>query len=87
MFGVYLLHGNQTFYVAFWYAVNLCIPTVTGPAMIVINAVAIIALFVFLTLLSVVIDAILVRPVTKLIMHSSLVQHVSHKVDGIWNFQ
>lgn len=87
MFGVYLLHGNQTFYVAFWYAVNLCIPTVTGPAMIAINAVAIIVLFIFLTLLSVVIDTVLVRPVTKLIMRSSLVQHVSYKVDSIWNFQ
>ena len=86
MFGVYLLHGNQTFFVAFWYAVNLCIPSVEGPAMIAIHAVAIVALFIVLTLLSVIINAVLVTPITRLIMRSSAVRRISHAIDDVWNF-
>lgn len=86
MFGVYLLHGNQTFYRAFWYAVNLCVPSVEGPVMIAVHAVAIIMLFISLTLLSVIINAVLVTPATKLIMRSSLVRRISSMVDNAWNF-
>ena len=86
MFGVYLLHGNQTFFVAFWYAVNLCIPWVDGPAMMAIHAVAIVVLFVVLTLLSVIINVVLVTPITGLIMRSSVVRRASRAIDDVWNF-
>lgn len=86
MFGVYLLHGNQIFYPAFWYAVNLCVPWVNGPAMIAIHAVAIVVLFVVLTLLSVIINVVLVTPITGLIMRSSVVRRVSRAIDDVWNF-
>ncbi len=86
MFGVYLLHGNQTFFVAFWYAVNLCIPYVEGPAMMAVHAVAIVALFIVLTLLSVIINVVLVTPITRLVMRSSAVRRVSRAIDDVWNF-
>lgn len=87
MFGVYLLHGNQTFYRAFWYAVNLCVPSVEGPVMIAVHAVAIVVLFAVLTLLSVIINVVLVTPITGLIMRSSIVRRASCAIDDVWNFK
>ena len=86
MFGVYLLHGNQVFAATFWYAVNLCIPSVTGPAMIAVNGVSVIVLFIVLTVLSMMINTVLVTPITGLVMRSSLMQRVSRRVDNMWNF-
>lgn len=86
MFGVYLLHGNQVFAATFWYAVNLCIPSVTGPAMIAVNGVSVIVLFIVLTVLSLMINTVLVTPITGLVMRSSLMQRISRRVDHIWNF-
>ena len=54
--------------------------------MIAIHAVAIVALFIVLTLLSVIINAVLVTPITRLIMRSSTVRRVSHAIDDVWNF-
>lgn len=86
MFGVYLLHGNQIFDVVFWYVVSLCVPSVPGPTMIVINGVASIMLFVALTTLSLMINVAVVTPITGLVMRSSLTQRASLIVDRVWNF-
>ena len=54
--------------------------------MIAVNGVSVIVLFIVLTVLSLMINTVLVTPITGLVMRSSLMQRVSRRVDHIWNF-